>query len=362
MTDGFGADYTFEATGNVNVMRQAVEAARMGWGLCTIAGVAGKGETLDIVPRFLITGRRVAGSSFGGVKGRDQVPQFVERALAGRHRRRVVRLAPHHARRRQPRLRADGSAGRHPERDRVRMIVERVEHPQWLSNAYLVAEGPGGHGFFIDGNGLGERLEQRAADDDITITHVLCTHGHGDHVVGVEELAARHGVPLLAHADTEVRADERLADGDTVSSGGLAVRALYTPGHCDDHLAFLVDGTHCFTADVLFRGTVGGTAGPTGDLAKLKHSILDVLLGLDPETRVFPGHREDTTIADERRSNPFIRAWLDDEGLGEEPCRVSGEEATLLLWAPDYDGGNKALVRLASGEETIVGGSRVERR
>jgi S-(hydroxymethyl)glutathione dehydrogenase/alcohol dehydrogenase len=83
LTDGFGADYTFEATGNVKVMRQAVEAARMGWGLCTVAGVAGKGETLDIVPRFLITGRRVAGSSFGGVKGREQVPQYVERYLAG---------------------------------------------------------------------------------------------------------------------------------------------------------------------------------------------------------------------------------------------------------------------------------------
>jgi S-(hydroxymethyl)glutathione dehydrogenase/alcohol dehydrogenase len=82
-TDGFGADYTFEATGNVGVMRQAVESARMGWGQATVAGVAGKGETLDIVPRFLITGRRVAGSSFGGVKGRDQVPVFVERAMAG---------------------------------------------------------------------------------------------------------------------------------------------------------------------------------------------------------------------------------------------------------------------------------------
>ena len=83
MTGGFGADYTFEATGNVAVMRQAVEAARMGWGLCTVAGVAGKGETLDIVPRFLITGRRVAGSSFGGVKGRDQVPVLVRRWLDG---------------------------------------------------------------------------------------------------------------------------------------------------------------------------------------------------------------------------------------------------------------------------------------
>jgi S-(hydroxymethyl)glutathione dehydrogenase/alcohol dehydrogenase len=82
-TGGFGADYTFEATGLVAVMRQAVEAARMGWGLCTVVGVAGKGETLDVVPRLLITGRRVCGSSFGGVKGRDQVPEFVELSLQG---------------------------------------------------------------------------------------------------------------------------------------------------------------------------------------------------------------------------------------------------------------------------------------
>jgi S-(hydroxymethyl)glutathione dehydrogenase/alcohol dehydrogenase len=82
-TDGFGADYTFEATGNVGVMRQAVEAAREAWGLATMCGVAGKGETLEIVPRFLITGRRVTGSSFGGVKGRTQVPQLIDRWLAG---------------------------------------------------------------------------------------------------------------------------------------------------------------------------------------------------------------------------------------------------------------------------------------
>ena len=82
-TDGFGADFTFEATGNVRVMQQAVEAAREAWGLATMIGVAGKGETLDIVPRLLITGRRVTGSSFGGVKGRSQVPQLVDRWLAG---------------------------------------------------------------------------------------------------------------------------------------------------------------------------------------------------------------------------------------------------------------------------------------
>src|SRR3954453_13384190 len=82
-TGGVGADYTFEATGNVRVMQQAVDAAREAWGLATMIGVAGKGETLDIVPRLLITGRRVTGASFGGVKGRTRVAQFVDRWLAG---------------------------------------------------------------------------------------------------------------------------------------------------------------------------------------------------------------------------------------------------------------------------------------
>jgi S-(hydroxymethyl)glutathione dehydrogenase/alcohol dehydrogenase len=82
-TGGYGADYTFEATGSVAVMRQAVEAAREAWGLATMCGVAGKGEVLEVVPRFLITGRRVTGSSFGGVKGRTQVPLLVDRWLDG---------------------------------------------------------------------------------------------------------------------------------------------------------------------------------------------------------------------------------------------------------------------------------------
>jgi len=84
MTGGFGADYTFEATGLVSVMGQAVEAARMGWGLCTVLGVAGKGEKMEIVPRDLITGRRVQGGSFGGAKGRTHVPQLVELYAEGK--------------------------------------------------------------------------------------------------------------------------------------------------------------------------------------------------------------------------------------------------------------------------------------
>jgi S-(hydroxymethyl)glutathione dehydrogenase/alcohol dehydrogenase len=107
-TGGFGADYTFEATGLVSVMRQAVESARMGWGLCTVAGVAGRGEVLEVVPRYLITGRRVCGSSFGGVKGRDQVPQFVQLYLDGQLD--VDSMISH----RITRVRADGASGRDP--------------------------------------------------------------------------------------------------------------------------------------------------------------------------------------------------------------------------------------------------------
>jgi S-(hydroxymethyl)glutathione dehydrogenase/alcohol dehydrogenase len=84
LTGGFGTDYTFEATGLVAVMRQAVEAARMGWGQCVIAGVAGKGETLNVIPRFLITGRRIAGASFGGARGRDDVPALAQLYLDGK--------------------------------------------------------------------------------------------------------------------------------------------------------------------------------------------------------------------------------------------------------------------------------------
>lgn len=83
LTDGLGADYTFEATGRVDVMGHAVEAARMGWGLVTVLGVAGKGETLNVVPRLLITGRTIQGGSFGGAKGRTHVPQLVDMYLDG---------------------------------------------------------------------------------------------------------------------------------------------------------------------------------------------------------------------------------------------------------------------------------------
>ena len=245
------------------------------------------------------------------------------------------------------------------------MILERAEHPQWTSNAYLVADGDGGHGVLVDSNGVEEPLLAQVEERGLTITHVLVTHQHHDHVVRVQELARRFGVAVFGSAltrDAGVPIDETFADGDTIRSGELAIRPLATPGHCPDHFALVVDGTDVLTADCLFKGTVGGTSGggPTG-YADQVESIMGKLMALPPETRVHPGHTLPTTIGEEWERNPFIRIWRGLDPEGAEPCRVRGDEATLILFGPDYDGTHKAWVRYPDGRDAIVGGSQIQR-
>lgn len=246
------------------------------------------------------------------------------------------------------------------------MLVERTENPLWLSNAYLLADPERRTGVLIDGNDeLGPLLE-RAERDGIRISHLLVTHPHGDHVAGLAEARERlGGPPLVAHPDAAAEIEDEvevlLGDGERLDAGGIEIEALHTPGHAAGHLTFLVGG-HAFTGDVLFKGTVGGTMalGASG-FADLKASVLR-LLELPPETRVHPGHREPTTIGAERESNPFVRVWRGLQQPGSEPVTVWGRQATLRLWAPDYDGGHKAWVRFDdSDEDAIVGGSQVER-
>jgi len=247
------------------------------------------------------------------------------------------------------------------------VIVERTENPMWLSNAYLVADPDRGTGVLIDGNDdLGPLLE-RAERDGIEITHVLVTHPHGDHVAGLAEARAQLGnPPLVAHAACAAELDDEvaivLADGEKLEAGGLEVEAIYTPGHAAGHLAFLVNETDVFTADVLFKGTVGGTMAPgASGFADLQASVMR-LMELPPNTTVHPGHKEPTTIAAEWEGNPFVRIWRGLDSTGEEGVTVWDRPATLKLWAPDYDGGNKAWVVFGdSGEDAIVGGSQVEK-
>jgi hydroxyacylglutathione hydrolase len=245
------------------------------------------------------------------------------------------------------------------------VIVERAEHPQWTSNAYLVAEGDGGHGVLVDSNGVEAPLLELIEQRGITITHVLVTHQHADHVVDVAGLAKRFGVKVVGSEltkQTGVPIDETIGDGDVVRSGALEIQSLATPGHCPDHTALLVNGTDCLTADCLFKGTVGGTmgGGPTG-YADQYNSIMNRLMKLPPETRIHPGHTLPSTVGDEWEHNPFIRIWRGADPEGTEQCLVRGEPATLILFGPDYDGTHKAWVRFPDGRDAIVGGSQITR-
>jgi hydroxyacylglutathione hydrolase len=224
------------------------------------------------------------------------------------------------------------------------LLIERVEHPSWTSNAYLVSDGT--HGFVVDSNGVEDPLAKTVEEQEIELTHVLITHGDGDHTVDPE----RWGVPVLTSYSGPVR------------SGSMEVRAIPTPGHAREHWALLVDGSECFTGDCLFKGTVGGTGnGGRDGYANQVDSIMNKLMSLPHETRIHPGHTLPSTIGDEWERNPFIRIWRGVDEEGSDPCRVRGQEATLILFGPDYDGTHKAWVRYPDGRDAIVGGSQVER-
>jgi hydroxyacylglutathione hydrolase len=210
-------------------------------------------------------------------------------------------------------------------------------HPGWLSNAYLVADEEGGSALYVDSGAPLEPLQAAAAQWRVTPELVLRTHSHPDHVEHEAEL----GLPVKTGA-AEV--------------GGLRVEAIPTPGHSDDMVAFVLNGEAVFTGDTLFKDSVGG-----GNFEQVRSAVMDVLMKLPSELRVLPGHTDETTIGREWEENPFVRVWRGVEAEGTEAVRVAGEDATLIVWSPDYDGGGKAWVRYADGRDAIVGGSRVER-
>jgi hydroxyacylglutathione hydrolase len=217
------------------------------------------------------------------------------------------------------------------------VLIERSLHPRYLSNAYLVADEEGGSALYVDSGAPLEPLREAAARWRVEPEVVLRTHSHADHVEHEAEL----GLPVRT---------------DAAEAGGLSVEALATPGHSDDMVAFVVNGEAVFTGDTLFKDSLGG-----GNFEQIRSSVMDVLMKLPPETRVLPGHTDETTIGREWEENPFVRVWRGVEPEGTEPVKVGGEDATLIVWSPDYDGGGKAWVRFGDGRDAIVGGSRVER-
>ncbi|HEX4521804.1 MAG TPA: hypothetical protein VH063_19675 [Gaiellaceae bacterium] len=221
------------------------------------------------------------------------------------------------------------------------MLVARSLDPQYLSNGYIVGDEPGGTAVFVDSGAPMEPLLAFAREHDLTPTHVLRTHAHGDHVVHESEL----GLPVVM---------------GSLSAGKLEVEAIPTPGHSDDMICFVVtDGGAeelVFSGDTLFKDAVGG-----GDFGAIKSAVMDVYMTMPHSRRLLPGHTDESTIGREWDENPFVRVWRGIEPEGTDGVTVRGRPATLVVWSPDYDGNGKAWVRFEDGTDAIVGGSAVER-
>jgi len=244
------------------------------------------------------------------------------------------------------------------------MIIKKTMSDGWLSNTYLVADKPGGHAVLIDTGGPVGPILEAIENERLELTHILCTHHHIDHVQNNGEYKRRFGCPICGHT-SEARwfgnLDVKIADGDELVSGGLHVRALHTPGHTLGMLAYVVNDERIFTGDTLFRRTVGGTRAPGHtNFEEIRHSIMEVLMRRPKDTVVHPGHTDPTTIGEEWEENPFIRLWRGLDTPSETRCQALGRPATLLLRAPDYDGGTKCWVRFDEGNHLdIVAGSQV---
>jgi glyoxylase-like metal-dependent hydrolase (beta-lactamase superfamily II) len=207
----------------------------------------------------------------------------------------------------------------------------------WLSNAYLVADEPGGTAVFVDSGAPLEPLLEAVREWQVTPTHVMRTHAHQDHVAHESEL----GVPVAR---------------ESLETGDLWIEAIPTPGHSDDMVAFVVNDVAVFSGDTLFKDAVGG-----GNFEDVRSAVMDVYMPMPHDRRVLPGHTDETTIGREWEQNPFVRVWRGVEPEGTERVRVGGRDATLIVWSPDYDGKGKAWVRFDDGTDALVGGSRVER-
>jgi glyoxylase-like metal-dependent hydrolase (beta-lactamase superfamily II) len=245
------------------------------------------------------------------------------------------------------------------------MILERSEHPSWLSNTWIVAARPGGSAVIVDAGGPIAPVLDAARRHALTVTHILLTHHHGDHVLEREALRRATGARTAAHrldADRIGRVDLVLEEGPLPETGDLFVRGLHIPGHTAGQMAYVVNETVCFTGDTLFRGSIGSVRDPDPDaFASLKRSLVERLLGLPDAMLVAPGHTAPTTIGDERRDNPFLRVMTGRAPEGTARGIYDGDEVQLVVWARDYDLGFKAWIRTADGRDHAVPGSRVTR-
>jgi glyoxylase-like metal-dependent hydrolase (beta-lactamase superfamily II) len=204
-------------------------------------------------------------------------------------------------------------------------VVVGIPNGQFAQNCWLVADPDAREAVVIDPGEESGRILAEVASRGWRVTAIWVTHAHIDHVLGVGAVRAATGAPVYLHpldrplydnvaeqgrwfglaVDPLPPPDRAFGEGDRVGVGALEFVVHHVPGHSPGHVALVGHG-HCFSGDVLFRGSVGRVDLPGGDGALLVDSIRRRLLTLPGDVIVHSGHGPDTTIAEERRGNPFL--------------------------------------------------------
>lgn len=208
--------------------------------------------------------------------------------------------------------------------------------PGWIAatNAYVVAPERGAQAIVVDTPPHPEGIVDVIRAHQLAVVGILLTHGHVDHTGGSRHLSAVTGASVYVHPEDDfltlhpydqLRAIfgmappgdfappdrlERLSHGDLLRLAGLELRVVHTPGHTPGHCCFHLEAEEAlFSGDQLFAGSVGRTDLPRGSFTELMTSMRDRVMTLPDTTRVLPGHGPETTIRQERLTNPFRGEW-----------------------------------------------------
>jgi hydroxyacylglutathione hydrolase len=204
------------------------------------------------------------------------------------------------------------------------VTVQTLTVGAFQENCYLVVDSRSGKAVIVDPGGEGERLVEAVDKSGATLEAVWITHAHVDHVGAIASIKQRWDVPVYLHpldrrlyeaAGRQAQVygvqfeeppppDREFADGQQLKVGDVALAVMHTPGHSPGHVVIHGDGI-ALVGDCLFAGSIGRTDLPFSDPPQLAAS-LEKISALPPETVVYPGHGMDTTIGEERRSNPFL--------------------------------------------------------
>jgi len=200
---------------------------------------------------------------------------------------------------------------------RMQLVFEQIRAGGDRNFGYLLGDRSARRAVLIDPSYSPEAFVARAADQGLTVSHVINTHGHPDHTNGNERAVSLTEAPIVAHP--LLHPDVPLHDGERLLIGALTLRCAHVPGHCEDHIA-LYEETHrlLITGDLLFVGKVGGT-GSDEDARVEWQSLQRLMTDVPDDTTVWPGHdygaRPSSTMALEKSTNPFLLCRSENEFL-----------------------------------------------